>query len=269
MINKILKIYFIFCCGKTSIAQVDNLIQKSNKNSIQIDFGYVHNRLIDEGFTKSKLLFRGTNPKLGLSLEHQSSKYNVIFVLSANPGNISLKQIELESEFANISASIEYLRKIKTSKVQSKQFQWYAGLQLNSTNYAIINENIFDNIDVFSFHGTYLKFQYLATIDDKKSLKISYAIPAVVYANQVLWNSGASTYNFNDKRNIFKLIGSHGEFHYFDITNNIPIEIVYQKKLSKNVDFIAKYSFRYLNYNVESPFSLYSNELLFGLKFNL
>jgi hypothetical protein len=130
------------------------------------------------------------------------------------------------------------------------------------------NDPIFDNIDILSLHGIYFKLNYAVTLSERHNLQFSYAMPAVLYTNQVLWNSGASVYDFNDLDNIFKLVTTHGKFNYFGILNNVPIELVYKVGIGRSVDFNVKYAFTYLNYSIEKPFRLYSNELLLGLKVN-
>jgi hypothetical protein len=266
--KEILKILFLIIYVKTGFAQQDYLLQKPKRNNIQIDFGFVHTRLIDEGFTQSKLLFRGTTPKISLGYGRQYSHSIINFLTSLTPGNLSTRQSGLTTSFKNVSLAIEYLRKLKTFKFQRKESWLFAGLQLSSTNYLLQNSPIFDNIDIFSLHGIYFKLNYQITLNKKQNVQFIYSIPAVVYANHVLWNSGASVYDFNDLDNIVKLLSTHGRYYYFNFWNNIQIDLLYKRKIGKHIDFTARYAFRHVNNFVETPIRFYSNELLWGLKFN-
>jgi hypothetical protein len=267
MVKKAFTILFLLVYSKIGFAQQDTLPRKPRKNTIQIDFGFVHTRLIDEGFTQSRLLFRGTNPKIGLGYGRQTAHSIFNFRITIAPGNISTKQNNWAASFDNVSACIEYLQHVRASKLSGKESHLFAGLQFSTINYAIHNEPIFDNVDILSLHGIYFKLNYELTLSKKQNLQIIYSLPAVVYVNQVLWNSGASVYDFNDLDNIFKLVSTHGRYRYFGISKNIPIELIYKIKIGRNVDFNVKYAFRYINYSIEKPFRLYSNELLLGLKF--
>jgi hypothetical protein len=266
-VRKVFTILFLLACAKISFAQQDTLSRKTRKNTIQLDFGFVHTRLIDEGFTQSRLLFRGTNPKIGLGYGRQTAHSIFNFRIAIASGNIRTKQNNWAASYDNVSAGVEYLQHVRPFKFLEKESHLFAGLQFSTINYAIQNEPIFDNVDVLSLHGIYFKLNYELTLSKKQSLQITYALPAVVYVNQVLWNSGASVYDFNDLDNIFKLVSTHGRYRYFGVSKNIPIELIYKVKIGRNVDFNVKYAFRYINYTIKKPFRLYSNELLLGLKF--
>jgi hypothetical protein len=267
MVKKVITILFLSVYSKIGFAQQDTLAQKRGKNTIQIDFGFVHTRLIDEGFTQSRLLFRGTNPKIGLGYGRQTAHSIFNFRTAIVPGSISTKQNDWAASFDDISAEIEYLYLVRASEVLGKESRLFAGLDFSTINYAIQNDPIFDNVDIFSLHGIYFKLNYDLMLSKNQNLQITYSLPAVVYVNQVLWNSGASIYDLNDLDNTFKLISTHGRYRYFGVSNNIPIEIVYKVKIGRNIDFNVKYAFTYINYSIEKPFHLYSNELLLGLKF--
>jgi hypothetical protein len=266
--KEIFKILFLLIYSKTSFAQQDNLLQKPKRNNIQIDFGFVHTRLIDEGFTQSKLLFRGTTPTISLGYGRQYSHSIINFLTSITSGNLGTRQSGLTASFVNVSLAIGYLRELKTFKIQRKESRLFAGLQVSSTNYEMHNGPVFDNLDIFSLHGIYFKLNYQVTLNKKQSVHFICSMPAVVYANHVLWNSGASVYDFNDADNIIKLLSTHGRYYYFNFLNNIQIDLIYKRKIGKNIDFNVKYAFRYVNNFVETPIRFYSNELLWGLNFN-
>jgi hypothetical protein len=267
-VRKVLTGLFLILYSEISFAQPDTLSHRQGNNTIEIDFGFVHTRLIDEGFTQSKLLFRGTNFKVGLGYARKFTQAIFNFRTTLSDGNISTKQNDWAASFTTFSAAIEYLRCIRTSDGIGKGSQLFAGLHLSTQNYLTQNDPIFDNVDILSLHGIYFKLNYDVTLTQKQKLQLRYALPAAVYGNQVLWNSGASVYDVNDLDNIVKLVSTHGRFHYFGIFRNIPVELVYKIKIGSSVDFNVRYAFMYVNYSVEKPLRLYSNELLLGLKFN-
>lgn len=254
--------------AKSGFAQPDSLLQKPGKNNIQLSVGLVHMRLIDEGFTQSKLLFRGTNPKIDLSYGHQNTQSIFNFWISIGPGKVRTKQGELPCSFLNVSSAIDYSWKIKLSKSQRKKNLLLVGPRLSSINYVMQSEAIFDNVDAFSLHGMYLKLAYQLNPDKKQSVEFTYSLPAVVYSNRVLWNSGASVYSESDTRRIMKLLTMHGRYSYFDILNNIQIAVAYKRQITTNVAFTARYDFKLFNNSIERPIALYSNELALGLQLN-
>ncbi len=259
-----LQIFFLLLTTAT-FGQSDSSLQKIKKNNIQIDFGFAHSRLIDEGFTQSKLLFKGTNFKVGLGYGRETDKYIFNFLTAYNAGNVSTKESKLATDFMNVNISFDYLRSVKLSS----QHHFFAGIQLSSINYIMHNEQIFDNIDAFSLHGLYFNFLDKILISKKQSIQISYSMPTAVYENHVLWNGGASMYTYSDKKHILRLFTTNGKFSYFNLINNILLKADYSLKIGKNTDFNIKYRFFYFNDFIQTPIHIYSNELLFGLKFKL
>ena len=250
-------------------AQQDSVWYKRAKNSIQVNLGFIHTRLIDEGFTQSKLLFRGTNAKFVLGYGRETNKSIMNLRVLVSPGKIRTKQDELAASFFHFASCIEYLRKIKTLNVGGKESQFFAGLQLSTINYIIENSPIFDNVDAVSLHGIYLKLGYHLKLNKKNNLRFAYSMPMIVYGNRPLWNSGASVYTLDDTKRIIKLLTTHGRYFYFDLSRNIQADIVYVKLVGKNVDFDAGLAFTYVNNSVEKPIRMYSNQLTLGLKFRL
>jgi hypothetical protein len=259
-----LQIFFLLLTTAT-FGQPDSALQKTKKNNIQVNVGFAHSRLIDEGFTQSKLLFKGTNFKAGLGYGRKSNKYIFNFLTSFSKGKVSTKESKLPTDFANINASLDYLRSVKVSK----EHHFFAGLQLSTINHIMQSERIFDNIDAFSLHGVYLNFLDEILISKKQSIQILYSMPAVVYENRALWNGGASTFAYMDQKKIFKLFTTHGKYSYFNLINNIQLKIDYSLKIGKNTDFNIIYRFFYFHDFIQAPIHIYSNELLFGLKFKL
>lgn len=273
MFRSIKTLYFILigiftlCYGR-NFAQQDSILQKPKRNSFEIDFGVVHTRLIDEGFTQSKFLFRGTNPKMDFTYGHQNTQSSFNFYASATSGNIKTKQNELATEFVNIVSSIDYLRKLNIARSQKNESELFAGLQLSSKNYALLSSAIFDNIDLISLHGIYFKLLYQLKLDKKRSIQFTSSIPAIVYANRVLWNSGASVYTESDTKKVIKLLTTHGRYNYLDLLNDVQFNVAYKKQIGKSFDFTTRYAFRYVSNTIERQINLYSNEVAVGLKFN-
>jgi hypothetical protein len=264
----VLRIVFLVICVKNCFAQQDSLTQKTRSSNIQIAFGVSHTRLIDQGFTESKLLFRGTNARIVFGYGHETKISSFNFVSAVSAGKIRTKQSELAAHFLQVSFSIEYLRKLKTFGSQEKPSGLFAGLQFSTINYIIENSPVFDNIDALSLHGVYFKLRYQLELTKNQHLYFTWSIPVIVYTNRVLWNGGASVYDNRDKNNAIRLLTTHGRYSYFNIAKNIRLTAVYKKQIGKNINFNALYAFNFVNNVIERSVHLYSNELLLGLQFN-
>lgn len=245
-----------------------NSRQPSHKNAIQIEAGLLHTRLADQGFTHNRLHFRGTHPKIGLGYQRMGTSSLFSFHLRGSIGDLSTKQKDLPADFITASVDIEYLKKLKTFTQKEKERTLFGGLQFQSMNYIMLNEEVFDNIGILSLHGLYLKLAYGFSLPGNQRLQLSYSLPAMVYTNRVLWNGGASIYDLVDLDNIPKLLTTHGKFYYFNIPGNVQLNLLYTKPIGKQVDLTGRYAFRYIRNGIEAPARLYSNELLVGLKIN-
>jgi hypothetical protein len=257
-------LFYIFC--HSVLAQSDSDVRF--KNNFHFAIGYEHTRLIDEGFSQSKLLFRGTNPVLNIGYKRINENFLANLNFKASPGSLITKQGGLTTEFYNVYTAIEYLKNLKLNSETKTKDNIFVGLQLSSTNYALISENVFDNYDLFSLHGLYLKMNYELNLKPSQRIIFSYALPTAIYANHVLWNSGASIYDYDNTKNLLALVSSHGEMTYLKVLNNIPIEMQYQKRFRKKFDYIFKYNFSYTNYKIEAANRYYTNGLMVTLKFN-
>jgi len=227
----------------------------------------VHSRLIDQGYTHSRLLFRGTNSKFGLGYSRETHKSIFDFSALASSGKMESKSGNLPSNLTLIHPSIGYLRKIKTYKLSKKENAFFAGIHLSSINYYLENEPVIDNIDIVSLHGIYFNFRNRLTLTKNQSFQLTYLMPAIIYENRVLWNSGASNITYSDRDNILKTLMTRGRFSYFNVLRNVQFKAEYIVRLSDGADFDIQYGFFYLNSFKDAPIHLYSNELLLGLKF--
>lgn len=241
--------------------------QEAKKNNLQISFGFVHNRLINVGYTNSQLLFRGTNAKFGLGYGRETNNNVIKFSAEASFGDVRSKSGNLPSSFVLIHPSLTYLRTVKEYRAFEKENIFFAGIHLSSINYLLENEPIFDNIDIFSLHGIYLGFSNRLVLNKTNRLHVTYVMPVLVYENRVLWNGGASDITYDDRDHLLKTLVTRGQFSYFSIARNIQFEADYIVSIGRNTDLEIGYRFSYLNVFSEAPIRMYSNELLFGLKF--
>jgi hypothetical protein len=247
--------------------QETTIPEKLKHNNIQISYGMVHSRMIDQGYTSSNLLFRGTNSKFNLGYGRETDRYIFNFVIAASFGKLASKGDNLPSDFYLIHPSIEYVRKIAKYRLLKKESHFFAGVHLSSINYALQNSEVIDNIDVFSLHGIYLNFTNRLKLNGKQSLQLTWLIPTMVYSNRVLWKGGASKLNFDDKDHLFRTLTTNGKYSYFDVSGNIQFRADYIFKIGKNADFEIKYRFFYADNFIQTPVHIYSNEVLVGLKF--
>jgi hypothetical protein len=220
---------------------------QERKNSIQLSYGFAHARLIDDGYSRN-LLFRGTNSKFVFGYTRESVNFRLRFLIEGSAGNVRSKSGNLPSGFYTAQPSFEYLRRIKYIGL-------FAGPALISTTYFIVNQPTFDNASMMSLHGL-----YGIITKDVGRFRISYALPAAVYVNRLLWNGGASNLSFEDLQHPVKTLTANGSFRYFDLAN-VQLRVDYNKSIGRKTDFVAGYQFRYFKY-------YYSNELIAGLKFH-
>jgi hypothetical protein len=249
----------------SSFCQIDTL-KTHHKNAIQFDIGPIHYRMIDEGYTQSRLLFAGTNTKINLGYSHDNGKYFFQFQISGSGGKVNSSSGNLPSDFIAIQPSIGYLRNLRPSF--GKGAGLYAGIHISSINFALQNEPVVDNVDIFSLHGLYASLQGRLKFGARHTIRLSYLIPMIVYSNRVLWSGGASKFTYSDKEHLLKTITSNGNFQYFKIFSTVQFKTEYLLKLGGVVDFQVTYQFFYSDSFIQTPARIYSNELLMGLKFN-
>lgn len=231
--------------------------------------GFLHVRLIDQGFTDSKLLFRKTNLtyRLGYGRETQRSVFN--FVTSLTMGNIEPKTGYGPSEFYLADIMIEYLRRIHSYKLFDKKNTLYGGIRLSTINHGLVSMRSVDNVSIFSMHGVYLDLQNRFLFNEKHSIETSLFLPIAVYNNRILWKGGASRYTYQDVQNIPRLMMTNGEFSYFAMFNSVQFDLNYIKKIGMYTNVEVRYSFLYTANFIEAPIRVYSNKLMIGLKFFL
>lgn len=244
-----------------SLAQVTDGPQ--HKNNIQLHYGFVHSRLIDDGYSKN-LLFRGTNSKLALLYERRIGKYSLLFSVEGSGGKVRSKHEKLPSDFYTAGPSLQLLKHVRDFRLLG----FFAGAGASSLNYFILNEPVFDNASLLSLHGAYVNAGTRISLHHGDHVELTYWLPVVVFANRLLWNGGASELSHRDLDHIFRTLTTRGSFSYFDVLNNVQLTADYDRPLGHKVDLVASYKFRYVSYDPGSRVGIYTNELLFGLKFH-
>jgi hypothetical protein len=251
--------------NKPSIAQTATIAKEKN-NGIQVQLGAAHSRFVDQGYTNSSLLFTGTNILFGLTYDRETIKSYFAFSAIASAGQVQSKQSKLPSDFVYIHPAVQYLRKITDYQLFNKENTLLAGINLNSINYYLGNEPVFDNIDIFSMHGLYLDVRNRLIFTPKKSLRVTYSLPLIVYENRVLWNGGASTIDYTDREHILRTLTTRGSLTCFNV-RNVQFKVDYIMCLSNSLNLEVQYRFFYLNSFKQAPIHMYSNDLLLALKF--
>ena len=258
----LLSICFINC----SFGQTESTLTTAKKNKFQFDFGFVHSRLIDEGYTASELLIRGTNPKFRLGYGRETENYIFNFLFEASSGKVTSKSGNLPSELTNIKPTLEYLRKVKQYQLFGKNNKFFAGVNVSSSNYVLENGPVFDNSDIFSVHGIYLGLVNQIELNKSQRLQIAYFLPTVVSVNRII--DSENDFTNEDYQHPVQMLFGNKSTSYFKIGDFIQLKIGYEKKISRSTSFTATYSFFYMNSTFEAPIRMYSNELLVGLKIN-
>jgi hypothetical protein len=265
--NKLIILLISICFSNYSFGQTDSTITTAKKNNIQFDFGFVHSRLIDEGYTANELLFRGTNPKFRLGYGRETETYIFSFLFEASSGKVTSKSGNLVSDLTNIKPTLEYLRKVKQYKLFGNESKFFAGINLSSNNYVLENGPVFDNSDIFSVHGIYLGLVNQIKLNKSQRLQIAYILPAVIAVNRII--NSENDFTNEDYKHPVQMLFANKSTSYFKIADFIQLKIAYEKKISRSASWTATYSFFYMNSTFEAPIRLYSNELLVGLKIYL
>jgi hypothetical protein len=262
--NRFIILLSCICFVNCSFGQTDSTTFKNN--NIQFDFGFVHSRLIDEGYTASDLLIRGTNPKFRLGYGRGTEKYIFNFLFEASSGKVTSKSGNLPSEFTNVKSTLEYLRNVKQYTLFGMESRFFAGLNVNSNNYDLENGPVFDNSDIFSVHGIYMGLVNQIKLKKSQRLQIAYLLPAAVSVNRILESDNNLTKE--DDQHPVQMLFSNKSTSYFKIDDFIQLKIGYEKNVSRTASITATYSFFYMNNTFEAPIRMYTNELLAGVKFN-
>lgn len=239
----------------------------TRKNSIHVGTGVLHARQIDNGYTGSSLLFRGTNLALRFGYAHEGARQFFDVSSSFSIGKLKSKSGELPSDFYYVEVSADYLRKVATHQLFGKENQFFAGLRLGTINQGLANIFQIDNIGVYSLHGAYIALKNRLKLDDKRSLQFSWFAPTVVYENRLLYNGGATDITTRNFRNIPALLTTQGELSYFSIFRNVQVNLTYVTLLSDKADASIRYRFFYASSSIKDAYHTYSNELIASLHF--
>lgn len=265
--NKLIILLSSICFINYSYGQTDTTLANTKKNNIQFDFGFVHSRLIDEGYTYSELLFRGTNRKFRLGYGRETATYIFNFLFEASSGKVASKSGNLASDLTNVKPTLEYLRRVKEYNLLGSKSKFFAGINLSSNNYILENSPVVDNSDVISLHGIYLGLVNQIKLNKSQQLQIAYLLPVVVSVNRII--NSENDFTNEDYKHPVQMLFDNKSTSYFNVADFIQLKIGYEKKISRSTSWTATYSFFYMNSTFEAPIRMYSNELLAGLKINL
>jgi len=247
----------------TVLGQADSTVEKQSKNEIRINLGVGHTRLIDEGFTDSRMVFTNTTARYSVGYQRQIKKNTFDFNLEASVGNIKSLSGDLPANYLFVEPSLSFWRAVH--EVDARTFS--IGVSLRSLNVLIENQPVFDNFCITSLHGLYVPLQEHIQLNEKHSVHVTCLLPTVVYVNRVIWNGGASTLTFDDQDHVLRTLANRGSFTYFDLLDNIQFSTAYGLKIGHRTYFNLTYTFRFLDTDVQEPFRAYSNDLLTGLTF--
>jgi hypothetical protein len=259
----------LVCVSSVAFGQAEDTLLRVRKSSIRFGMGLTHFRMIDQGYTDSRLLFRGTASKFSLAYGRETGMHLFSFSVSGSSGKVESKHGNLPSNYFFLQPSLEFLRNIRTGEVSGKKNDLFLGVLLSSTNQAIENEKVINNISIFSLHGLYFSLCNRLSLNERHYVQLSYLMPAVVFENRLLWNGGASPYTYRDTQNIPRFLTSNGTFSYFDLLHNVQLGLDYVVKTGKASSVRFGYKFFSASSFIEAPLHLYSNELSVELKIGL
>lgn len=249
--------------------QSEELTLSEKKSYLRFGIGITHTRMIDEGYTDRRYLFRGTNAKFSLAYGRETPRSIFNFYVDASVGDLESKQGELPSEYYFAEPTIEWLRHTTHYTTFGKMNKLFLGAQLSSFNQGIGDEKVVDNIRIFSLHGMYFNVLDRFRLTEKHYFQVHYSMPVIVYENSVLWNSGASKYTTHDLENVPKMLTDNGTFTYFNAFNNVQVGVDYVLKAGRSTNLLVKYNFVYVKSHVESRLGFYNNDVMLELKIGL
>ena len=93
-------------------AQPDSLsIMRFPVRGLGLSAGIIHARLIDEGFTDSKLFFRGNGTKFRLDYSAEEEKYVFTTQGEGSAGTLRTRSGKLATEIYTLNVTVNYLRR--------------------------------------------------------------------------------------------------------------------------------------------------------------
>src|SRR6187549_3247172 len=96
---KHLNILLLLLISGVAFGQPEDATLKVRKNSIRLGIGLIHVRMIDDGYTDNRLLFRGTNCKFNLGYGLEMAKYSFSFSVAGSIGKVESKSGDLPSDY--------------------------------------------------------------------------------------------------------------------------------------------------------------------------
>ena len=261
-------IFGVFCIpaliiGTTlpAFTQPDTL--SSRFHGLQFDAGLIHNRLVDEGLTASRLLFRGTAFKIKAGYWMSAEKFNLGGHLDFSTGDIQTTEDRLESKIIGINLYLFYLRRIAEYNVFERPGKLLAGLELASQNIVIDGIEVLDNVSVLFAQGLNTSVSQEILLSNTRSLHLGLVIPVVSFAKRESYDSGVNDELKEEADNPGQLLFNDSRFVFIP---GVRLKTAYARALGQQVSFVLAYEFRYLNNRQTMPLRIYSNELTAGLK---
>lgn len=251
----------------SSFAQRDTVESRIRTNSIELNFGFIHTRLIDQGYTDSRLLFRGMNSKLRMGFSRDASTYLLRFFIQAGSGKVTSRHGGLPSDLTQAMLTLEYLRNVKRHSLFGKPVRLFAGISGVSQIYFLENSPVVDNTAIFTTQGINLALAARTTINEGQHLSVFYLLPALVSVGRVIYSEADFSHQMQTRPVDFLL--SNSQMTYFSVSEFMHLRAEYEKRLSRTVSFTARYTFVYAASKFKAPVALYSNEFLVGFKFAL
>src|SRR5688572_23672122 len=162
-----------------ALAQTDPLSIRSH--GLQFDAGLIHNRLIDEGLTASRLLFRGTAFKIKAGYWMSADKFKIGGHLDFSTGNIHTTEDRLKSKLIGLNLYLFYLRRVADYRVFDRSGKLFAGLELASQNIVIDGLETLDNVSVMFVQGLNISTTQEILLSNSRFLHLGLVVPVVSF----------------------------------------------------------------------------------------
>ena len=242
--------------------------QKKSEKTFQLSLGADHIRLIDQGFTSSKLKFTGTAFIASMSYESLSETRLFGALLRGSFGNLTSADKSLNAEFTRLEIDLTYAKSLPEYSFLKIQNKVYAGVGISSYNFALENEPELENISITFYHTANLTLHQISHINEKNKLQLKVVLPVLGWVKRSAYDGGANQELEEDSNNVLKLFFNDSEFSLLNPLKIPRVNIAYSYRIAPKTEFTINYLFNYLHSRDPEPIKAYNNSLLGGFKFN-
>ncbi|HMJ71138.1 MAG TPA: hypothetical protein VK508_19695 [Cyclobacteriaceae bacterium] len=255
------------CLMAQDVADSPDSLAKA-RHEVEINAGAIHNRVIDEGFTASKLKFTGNTPAFQATYRRTGEKIVIHAGLYAAFGKVRTADQRISSRMYQYRISASVLRPLFKSGTSSSKIHLFIGGELSSMIYMRYDEKQIYNVSAMFIHGLYVHALGQLDLNSRSSISAELFVPGLLFTRYVAADGGANVDLKPEADHPLELI-----FNKAAIASPVPFPYLrckfgYSLKLSQRVSFAASYEFSRLRDQSEGTLRAYGNQILTGFKFH-